>query len=151
MKTLKERFNDRWICSMGGCFEWLGARSMSGYGKIRIEGRDVGAHRVSWYLNTGEWPDDIFVCHTCDNPCCVRFDHLFIGTHADNMQDMVEKGRAFVVRGEGNGSSKLTVPDVKFIRDNSNNYGDQAKLARKFNVSVSAINCIIKRRSWSHV
>lgn len=74
-----------------GCWEWLGSRCGGGYGGFFIHGRSYKAHRISLLLTTGEWP--IEVLHRCDNPPCVRPDHLLGGTHTDNMRDAVAKGR----------------------------------------------------------
>jgi len=77
------------------CWEWTGSKRPLGYGQMGIPGtnRPVGAHRISWELHFGPIPDDMFVCHRCDNPKCVRPDHLFLGTPTDNVRDMVAKGR----------------------------------------------------------
>ena len=88
-----------------GCWEWAGCRS-KGYGKIALglesglpKGkRVVKAHRVSWLIHFGPIPDGLFVCHRCDNPPCVRPDHLYLGTCADNSRDMIRKGRGAVQR-----------------------------------------------------
>ncbi|MGH2368516.1 MAG: HNH endonuclease signature motif containing protein [Chloroflexota bacterium] len=82
-----------------GCWEWLGARSSSGYGHIGsggTEGRMLRAHRVSWELINGPIPAGLQVLHNCpdgDNPLCVRPEHLWLGTHQDNMADKWRKGR----------------------------------------------------------
>lgn len=77
-----------------GCWLW---RCVSGkYGQFTVNGRNIGAHRASWAMHFGPIPDGVFVCHRCDNPRCVRPDHLFLGTHGDNMADMVAKGRAAI-------------------------------------------------------
>lgn len=75
------------------CWLWRGAVDTAGYGDCWFRGRTTGAHRVSWQIFRGEIPDGLFVLHKCDNPICVNPDHLFLGTHSDNMQDASAKGR----------------------------------------------------------
>lgn len=77
------------------CWEWNGHLNSRGYGLFRLKGKDVFAHRVSYLFEYGELPDDMFVCHKCDNPKCIRPDHLFLGTQKDNMADCRSKGRNF--------------------------------------------------------
>lgn len=74
------------------CWVWTGPRGQRGYGQINVGGRTLRVHRVSWAMHHGD-PGELFVCHKCDNPPCVRPDHLFIGTHTDNMRDKISKGR----------------------------------------------------------
>jgi hypothetical protein len=76
-----------------GCWEWQGARNWKGYGEHSVNCRAIKAHRYSWALHHGPIPDKALVCHRCDNPCCVRPDHLFIGNNSDNQRDAVKKGR----------------------------------------------------------
>lgn len=76
-----------------GCWEWQKSRMAWGYGRIRVEGRTVAAHRTMWEEWHGPILDGLFVCHRCDNPPCIRPDHLFLGTNADNLGDMSKKGR----------------------------------------------------------
>jgi hypothetical protein len=81
------------------CWGWAAAKTAAGYGvlmdKCRAEGRKniVYMHRLSWTINFGEIPEGMCVCHRCDNPQCTNPDHLFLGTHAENMKDMLDKGR----------------------------------------------------------
>lgn len=76
-----------------GCIEWRGARSRCGYGNRRFRRATWLAHRVAWTEKYGDIPDGMQVLHRCDNPPCVNTDHLFLGTHQDNMRDRSQKGR----------------------------------------------------------
>jgi len=78
------------------CWEWIGAQTRFGYGQFRSNGIVRGAHRVSWEIHNGPIPGGLWVLHHCDNPSCVRPDHLFIGTRTDNMRDAFRKGRGNV-------------------------------------------------------
>lgn len=92
MKTLEERFWEKvLITPFYECWEWLGSKDKDGYGYF---GHKDKAHRFSWKINNGVIPHKIHVLHKCDNPSCVRPQHLFLGTHEDNMKDMAKKGRA---------------------------------------------------------
>lgn len=76
-----------------GCWEWQGARVGRGYGHLRFGQKYTYAHRVAWELTNGRIPSGLVVCHRCDNPPCCRPEHLFIGTQAENLQDMAAKRR----------------------------------------------------------
>ncbi len=90
----EERFWSR-VKKTDACWEWMGHRESQGYGRFGWHknpwlGR---AHRFAWHVSYGPVPDGLFVLHRCDNPPCVRPDHLFLGTAKDNMQDCLKKGR----------------------------------------------------------
>src|SRR5665811_1223275 len=93
-KTPEERF---WLyVKRGGgpaCWEWTGYKNGKGYGVINLQGQRVLAHRMAWELKNGPVPDGLFVLHRCDNPPCCNLKHLWLGTKADNNNDMTTKGR----------------------------------------------------------
>ena len=137
------------------CWEWQGYKIPSGYGQFGIshKGRKkiVPAHRISYVCGGGDElrpiPDDMFVCHHCDNPACCNPKHLFLGTPADNSRDMVEKGRSARNLGELNGNVKLSYKQVEEIKASKER---QIDLAKKFGVSQSAISNIRSGRTWIH-
>jgi HNH endonuclease len=75
------------------CWEWIGARSSDDRGEIYWKGKTLRTHRVSWEVHRGPIPEDMCVCHHCDNAPCFNPDHLFLGTQRDNVQDCIAKGR----------------------------------------------------------
>jgi hypothetical protein len=87
-----DRFLDK-VRKTDGCWIWQGASHEKGYGCFFFRGRKRSAHVVSYTLFVGEVPDGLMVCHECDNPPCVRPDHLFVGTNQDNILDAFSKGR----------------------------------------------------------
>ena len=133
-----------------GCWEWTGSRMRFGHGQIHIDGKSVLVHRFAWELENGPIPTGMEVCHHCDQPSCVRVSHLFLGTQADNMTDMVNKGRQ--ERGDTHHYAKLSETEVIEIR---RRYAQgavcQKELASEYGTSVSNISTIVRRRNWQHV
>ncbi len=146
-----------------GCWPWRGHRDKDGYGKFWFDGRTVPAHRWIFEYVYGPLPKDIFACYDCDNEPCVRLDHLFPGTNAENQQDGIRKGlidprhiveahRRLDWRGEHGASHKLTTEQVRTIRSiDYTKHGTQAKVAREYGVSSVCIWLIRIRRSWQNV
>ncbi len=140
----------------GRCWQWTGGvfRVKRGYayGRFLVNGSRHRAHRVSWDLFKGRVPDGKHVLHKCDNVLCVNPDHLFLGTHLDNVCDMVEKGRQSHCKGSKNGSSVLIETDVAKIkalyRCGTHSY---RTLGAMFGVHFTTIYKIIKGIKWNHV
>ncbi len=141
------------IQSMNECWEWQAYCKKAGYGQFKLYGKHKGAHRVSWMIVNGEISDNMFVLHKCDNPSCVNPTHLFLGTPADNMQDMISKARtSYISRnaGEKHPRSKLTRQDVFEIRTLAKTM-NRYEIAKMYDVKYSQISNIINRISWTHI
>ncbi len=111
--------------------------------------RYVVAHRISYELNCGEIPAGMVVCHKCDNPPCVRPDHLFLGTRQDNIEDMRRKGRA--ARGTKHFRAKLDPDKVRDIRRRHKD-GEAVKLiAKSLGVRPGTVYAVIDGKTWAHV
>lgn len=129
------------------CWLWRGSRRRA-YGRMEYQGGTYSAHRLAYLLAYGSIPFPLFVLHRCDNPLCVRPDHLFVGTPSDNMCDKVSKGRQFRPRGEKNGkSAKLTWKEVAEIRRKRASNTLQ-QLADEYGVTISNISAIALNKSW---
>lgn len=160
--TFKDRMTAK-VDRSGGpdaCWTWTGARHRGGYGVLHTGGkcgRTVYAHRVSWMLHTGTDPANMAVCHRCDNPPCCNPRHLFLGTIADNVRDMIDKGRARTaarpphLRGEAHGSAKITEANVIEIRQRSAMGEPSPTIAASFGIDPSTVRQIIRRVIWRHV
>lgn len=131
-------------------FDWAGYGSMS---KGRQGEGHVGAHRLSWQIHFGPIPEGMFVCHRCDNPPCCNPRHLFLGTPADNVADMISKGRANPKppRGERHFRTTLTEDQVREIRSLGAAGVVLSEIGRRFGISKSAAKHIVRRRRWKHV
>lgn len=133
------------------CWLWKGALTNNRYGQFGHRSAPSRyAHRVSYELHFGP-PGNLFVCHHCDNPSCVRPDHLFLGTAADNTSDMMKKNRNGHGRlaGSSHGNSKLTEQQVLEIRDRSLSGQSYREIAQMYKVTKSNIAAIVNRKTWS--
>lgn len=144
------RFWERVRKQENGCWEWIGSKWSNGYGSIMIHRTKRKVHRISFLIHNGFLPGDKNVCHTCDNPSCVRPDHLFLGTNQDNTADMVAKGRS--THGERNGRAVLSEEQVIAIRENPPR-GKWAKqeLASKLGLTVNSIYNLLKGETWKRI
>lgn len=131
-----------------GCWEWPKYRNADGYGLTKLNGKTTVATRVAYQLSVGPIPAGMNICHRCDNPPCVRPDHLFPGTTKQNYEDAKAKDRH--TRGERQALSKLTDNDVRFIRLQAD-VMTQTALAEMFDIKQSTVWSVIRRKHWTHV
>ena len=156
MKTPEERFHEKYVPDPNsGCWHWISAMSggkKKGYPAIHLNKKKTLAHRYSYELHVGPIPDGLYVLHKCDTPLCVNPNHLFLGTHKDNMEDMTRKGRSQDQKGEKNNRKKLNEADIINIRA-IYKYCDvtHQRLADIYNVSRRTIGKIIDGTRWYHV
>jgi len=157
MKDPEPRFWKK-VNKTGTCWLWKDPDPSNGYGKFSYQGHVMGAHRASWLIHYGAIPDNLWVLHRCDVHACVRPDHLFLGTHDDNMADMTTKQRAAfqqhpenALKGEQHGNAKLTENDVREIRRLRAIGVSRMAVARMFGISQSSVKKITGRYSWAHV
>lgn len=152
MQTISERFEKNVFPEPNtGCFLWAGnQRKKQGYGGFRLLGKMELAHRVSYALYKGPIKDK-HVLHTCDNPHCVNPDHLFIGTHQDNMTDMKNKGRVVSHKGSKHYASKLTESQVRDIKLLLSGGVLQKTIAKLYSVGKWVIQSIASGETWKHV
>jgi len=176
-----DQFWERVDRSGDGCWEWLGATNnqRGGYGHVRYQGRSMRAHRLAFELAYGFAPGTEMVLHRCDNPPCCRPEHLFLGTHVDNMRDMRQKGRSAVgdrnglrvhpesrhfgdrnglrkhpekvLRGERNSKAKLSEDQVRMIRKRFLAGESSSKIASELPISPRSVRRIASGERWAHV
>lgn len=135
------------------CWLWLAstnhADSNRSYGEFWVNGRRVKAHRFAWELAHGRSiPKGLLACHSCDNPRCVNPDHIFIGTHSDNLRDAVQKGRHQSPRGESHPLAVLTVNEVVEMRRLRGEGASAKCLANRYGISVQSVRRIIRGDWW---
>lgn len=126
------------------CKEWIGAKS-SGYGQKWSNGKVRLVHRIAWEESKGTIPEGMVVRHKCDNSVCYEITHLELGTHKENTQDMMKRGRHIA------GNTILTQSQVDDIRARYKSFANitQIKLAREYGVHQTTISHIILNKSWN--
>ena len=144
-----ERFERQYIPEPNsGCWLWTGSLSATGYGWLYAPPKNmVHAHTIAWEVYRGS-RQGLHVLHTCDMPSCVNPEHLYLGTHQDNMRDRDTRQRRKPPKGVLNGRATFTEDDIKAIRADSR---WPRFIAAAYDVPVSTIKKIIYRQSWRHV
>jgi len=147
------------------CWPWLLGRTTDGYGRVRLDGMKLRAHRIAYLAAKGPISNGLLVCHACDNPPCCNPAHLWLGTVLDNTRDAQRKGRLVPPPHNGriqptppspqfgvsNGAAKLTEESVRAMRADYRSMGSYASVARRYSISVSQGYRVITGQYWSHV
>lgn len=146
-KPLWIRFHEKFTVNPeSDCWEWTGSVNNIGYGNISYGNRHWKSHRAAWILYKGPISDGMHVLHKCDNRRCVNPDHLFLGSHTENVRDMYRKGRGQV--GEDHSRAQLTAKDVLAIRASNK---PNSALAEKYGVTAGHIWRIKKGHLWANL
>jgi DNA-binding CsgD family transcriptional regulator len=162
-QAIEDRFWSK-VKKTEGCWIWLGGTS-KGYGRFALTRRKtVRAHRFSFEMANGLLAPGMCALHKCDNPGCVRPDHLFAGSDADNVADRDAKGRTAVgdrsgartrpdarPRGSGHARARLTEAQVTLIKSRLREGATQRELAREFGVAEPTVSHIVAGRTWRQV
>lgn len=156
-EKLKKSF-EKHVLRQEGCWSWKGPITKSGYPVMSCRpeiGSDRG-HKASWLIHKGEIPQYMCVCHSCDNPICTNPDHLWLGTHQENNDDKMNKGRNRwapppVKKGEENASSKLKEEQVREIKAFLKSGRSSYSLGKQFGVAKITIQRINRGETWAHV
>ena len=129
------------------CWIWSGCIDSHGYGCYGK--RKIGAHRLMWQLMRGPIPENLCVCHICDNPRCVNPDHLWLGTRSENTKDRHYKGRSKGPIGEAQHDAKLNYGIAEEIRAiTSTHNATQREIAARFGVGQTTISNVVTGKRW---
>lgn len=156
VNEVQEEFWSLATKSADGCWIWNGLKNDRGYGRFSAFGLSWKAHRLAFLFAAGRLPYEALVLHGCDTPLCLNPAHLRLGNAADNVNDMIARGRqnfrgGIRLRGSRAASAKLTEDLVRDIRARYASGDSQAALAAAYGVKQPTISQIVRRTSWTHV
>lgn len=138
-----------WFENENGCFICSSHKKDKGYARIRKYGKQIPISRYMYEECFGFIPKGMVIRHKCDNPSCINPEHLELGTHQDNMNDMVKRNRS--QKGKDRTIAKLKEDDIKRIKKEYSKGKSSRELAKIFNVDKSSIMNIINKKTWRHI
>lgn len=157
LERLKKSY-DKHVIRKDGCWDWKGPKDKGGYPVMSCRagiGSDRG-HRSSWVIHNGKIPEKMFVCHKCDNPICTNPEHLWLGTHKENNDDKISKGRAKyksppIMKGSSNPSSRLSEEQITEIKLLIGKGLTSRDIGKQYGVSKTTILRIKTGETWKHI
>lgn len=151
VKNTEAKFWAR-VAKTDSCWIWTGLKIRQGYGRFSLNGKNWLAHRLAFLFTYGEFPDDLCVLHNCDNPSCVRPDHLRLGSIRDNNADTMVRGRhrhgeAVDASGENNNFHRFTWQQIREIRALKGKLS-AVEIAQRFGTKRTYVNQILSGYRW---
>jgi hypothetical protein len=135
-----------------GCWNWIGSKYPTGYGRFSYKKHKGYAHRMSYIVFKGKIKKNFCVCHACDNKACINPDHLWLGTQKDNIIDCINKGRRAIYKtGENHKNHKLINKQIIEIKYKLKNNMPIYKIAKHYFVHINTIYAIKNNKTWKHI
>lgn len=142
----------RYMVDDRNCWNWIAAKDKDGYGVFsHHRGKQIRAHRASYFFHIGDIPNGMMVCHSCDNRSCINPKHLFVGTAKDNTQDMIKKQRRPILRGENHPNAKLTIQQVREIKELRAQNLPLLNIANQYGIRFQTVSSIEKGKTWKNI